>query len=247
MNIGQLLRTAPFGVWMYLDLLHISGNFNKAAKHKAAGDLDREKEEIRKAEFYWSTSLEKKIGARLHITGKENLPENAALYVSNHQSYCDIAAMMLLSGRQIGFIAKDELQKLPLFGRYIKQTRSVFINRGDSRESLKAIEEGTQYLQQGFNLAIFPEGTRSKGPQMGEFKKGALRPAFKAEAPVVPVTIHGSYHLWEEKGYPCDADVVIHIHPPVETKGLKKSEQNAAADEVERMIREKLAELQANS
>lgn len=247
MKIGQFLRTVPFGVWMYMDLLHIRGNFSRVARFNAAGDLDSEKEEIWKAEQYWSSSLEKKIGARLQVTGADKLPEEAALYVSNHQSYCDIAAMMLLSGRQIGFIAKDELQRLPVFGKYIRQTRSVFINRGDSRESLKAIDEGTQYLKNGFNLAIFPEGTRSKSPQMGEFKKGALRPAFKAEAPIVPVTISGSYQLWEEKGYPCSAAVKVFIHPPVQTKGLKKAEQNAAADEVERRIREKLAELQENS
>ena len=86
-------------------------------------------------------------------------------------------------------MAKRSLGRIPVFGEWIRDIRSVFIDRDDARSSLKTMEEGIDLLKKGFSLVIYPEGTRSRGPELGEFKKGSLRLATKSGVPVVPVTL----------------------------------------------------------
>ncbi|MDD4754423.1 MAG: lysophospholipid acyltransferase family protein, partial [Desulfitobacteriaceae bacterium] len=188
----------------------------------------------------------KKYKINLNISGKENVPEGPVLFVSNHQGYADIPIYCaVFTEKQIGFVAKTSLGKIPIFGEWIRDIRSIFIEREDPRSSLKTIEEGISLLNQGFSLVIFPEGTRSKGPQMGQFKKGSLRLATKSGVPVVPVTVNGTYHVYEDLGYVhSGASVDFHIHPAIDTKSLSKQEANNLAEKVEELVKSKLEELQ---
>ena len=231
-------------IWMYYKLWQIQPDFRRVQRLKAAGNLEEELEAIKYVERKWAQPIIEKIGIKINVTGAEHIPDGPVAFVSNHQGDLDI--MILIAGidHQMGFVAKKELQKLPGFGSAISDIRSVFIDREDARASLRAIEEGVQLLNQGFSMTIFPEGTRSKGPQMGEFKKGSLRLATKAEVPVIPITINGSYKSLEETGLPKAATVDLYIHPPISTKGMPKAEANDLAERVERQIREKLLELQ---
>jgi 1-acyl-sn-glycerol-3-phosphate acyltransferase len=91
-------------------------------------------------------------------------------------------------------------------------------------------------------MVIFPEGTRSKGKTMGVFKAGSLRIAIKANVPIVPVTINGSYKLMEENGFvikPADVEVVI--SEPIETAGLTKEQTNELHEKVISVIAGNLA------
>ena len=68
-------------------------------------------------------------------------------------------------------------------------------------------------------MVVFPEGTRSKGEQMGEFKAGSFKLATKAKVPIIPVTIDGSYKIMEGNKYRiCPAKVNVYVHKPIETK-----------------------------
>ena len=81
---------------------------------------------------------------------------------------------------------------------------------------------------------------------MTEFKKGSLRLATKSGVPIVPVTLNGTYHVYEKKGYVQPGAVVdFYIHPAIETKDLSKAEQNSLAEKVEATIRTKLEEIQS--
>src|SRR5690606_26880627 len=123
--------------------------------------------------------------------------------------------------------------KIPGFGNWIKDVRSVFIEREDARASLRAIEEGIGLIRQGFSLVIFPEGTRSRSDQMGEFKKGSLRLATRAGVPVVPVTLDGTYRAFEESGRIRPAAIKVTIHKAIETRDLGKREAGELAEIVE--------------
>jgi 1-acyl-sn-glycerol-3-phosphate acyltransferase len=91
----------------------------------------------------------------------------------------------------------------------------------------------TEYLKKGYSMVIFPEGTRSRGKTMGEFKAGSLRIAIKANVPIVPVTINGSYKLMEERGFIIKpAEVEIVISEPIETAGLTKEQTNELHEKV---------------
>jgi len=235
------------GIWMYWDLIHIHSNKKNIHKYRAQGDLESERKEIAIAESTWGKNLIRKVGAKVHVEGLENIPQGAVVFVANHQSYADIAVLTsVIDFKQIGFIAKEDLRKLPIFGEWIYDVRSVFIKREDPRASLRAIEKGTEYLKQGFSLGIFPEGTRSKGGKMGEFKRGSLRLATKPGIPVVPITIDGSYKCFEEKGYAFPAEVHVFIHPAIETKDMDKKEASELSERVKGIIEDKLQDLQAN-
>lgn len=241
-----LLKNIGFGSFMYWDLRKIQKYKRGIRKYRREGDVEKEREQILLMEHTWACSLMEKTGADIHIEGRENIPSGPMVIVANHQSYTDIPILAyVLSDTAFGFVAKEELKKLPLFGALIADVRSVFIKRGDPRESLRAIEQGIELLKQGFCLGIFPEGTRSRGPVMGEFKKGSLRLATKPGMPILPITISGSYKCFEQPGTPTGAVVDVFIHPPIETKGMDRKEASNLAAVVQEQIHIKLLELQA--
>ena len=209
-------------------------------------EYEAERKYIRQACDIWSDTLIKSFGMELHVSGKENLPtEGPVVFVSNHQGYADIIMQLAaLDTIQFGFVAKDDLIKIPLFGKWILRIRSVSMHRDENKEAVKAILEGIKYIKDGFSLMIFPEGTRSKGPEMGEFKKGAFKLATKPKVPIVPVTIHGSYRAFEDNGVFKGARVDVVVHPAVETKDLSKQDESALVNQVEATIRNSLHKLQ---
>lgn len=240
----KLIKNILTGIWMYFHLISISKLYRQTKKYRSEEKYDLEREAIRKMQHKWGSDMINKCGINLHIEGLENVPEEACLFVANHQSYVDLAAFTAAIDRQIGFIAKRSLTKLPFFGKFIYAVRSVFIDHEDARGAVKVIETGIEHLKLGFSMGIFPEGKRMKGPVMGEFKKGSLKLATKPGVKVVPVTISGTYKAFEENGCfkPCDVD--IYIHPPIETKGIEKQEANNMAETVETIVKTKLLELQ---
>lgn len=244
-KIYQLYKNICFACWMYFNLRHLRYFHFKIKEFRDLGDDVKEREQILNSTLTWGSGIMKKYKIDLTVTGLENVPEGPVVFVSNHQGYADIPVFgAAVKGKQIGFVAKTSLGKIPVFGEWIRDIRSVFIERDDPRASLKTIDEGIGLLNRGFSLVIFPEGTRSKGPKMGEFKKGSLRLATKPGIPVVPVTLNGTYHVFEEKGYVQNgAKVDFYIHPAIETKDLSKPEANNLAEKVEEIIRSKLDEM----
>ncbi len=240
------LRNIPFLIWFVYFLETIKPLKENIRKYKAQGQLESERAEIRKAEDAWADAVLRKAGIELNISSDGEIPEGPCVFVSNHQSYLDIPIYFaVIRSKQFGFVAKEELSKIPLFGSWIADVRSVFIQRDDARASLRAIEEGVELLKQGFSLVIFPEGTRSRSQEMAEFKKGSLRLATKAGVPVVPVTLSGSFRAFEEKGFIRPAKVNFHIHKVIETAGMDKAEVSNLSEKVETIVREKLNEFNA--
>ena len=113
----------------------------------------------------------------------------------------------------------------------------VFIDRKGPRHSMEAMRQAQALVQAGESVVVFPEGTRSKGDAMGEFKHGAFKMAFAAGAPVVPVVIDGSYKIMEANhNLMCPGHVTMTVLPPIETAGLDRAAQKALPDEVARRI-----------
>jgi 1-acyl-sn-glycerol-3-phosphate acyltransferase len=190
-------------------------------------------------------SLVVATGSTVKITGEENLPEGSCVFVGNHQGNFDVLVLAGYVHKPIGFIAKKELETFPLVSYWMKQQHSVFMDREDPRDSVRSILEGAQNLKNGYCMAIYPEGTRSKGPEMGEFKKGAMKLAIKAGVPIVPVTINGTYKMFEtqngRKTKPVQVDLVI--SKPIDTKLLTKEEQNNLSENIKAIIQQNLDEL----
>ena len=242
----NFFRQLKFGLWMYGFIFSMWSYYTRVNKYRKAGNISGEISAIRALQHTWGCGVLKKFGIVYHVTGLENIPEEPVLFVSNHQSYADIPLFVAAIDRQIGFIAKADLIKIPIFGSWIKAVRSVFIKRNDARAALKTMEAGAELLRKGFSLGIFPEGTRSRGPNMLEFKRGSLKLATKTGVPIVPVAISGSYKSFEVHGYPEPAEVTFTILPAFETRNLTKLEANNLAEKIEALIKTELQSGQRN-
>jgi 1-acyl-sn-glycerol-3-phosphate acyltransferase len=242
------LRNLPFIVWLFAQLRELSGFRRNIAAYRASGDDADECREILKATSAWGDAIVRKLRVDLRTEGETALPAGPAVFVSNHESYADIPMFCAaVRDRQFGFVAKQNLSSIPIFGKWIADIRSVFIERDDPRASLKSIDEGVALLRRGFSLVVFPEGTRSKGGPMGAFKKGSLRLATKPGVTVIPVTHTGCYNIFEESGKVKKGRIVkFYIHPPIETAGMSRQEAAELPETVENTIRSKLAEWEAS-
>ncbi|MBL4938383.1 1-acyl-sn-glycerol-3-phosphate acyltransferase [Clostridium sp. YIM B02515] len=203
-------------------------------------------EEIDNYAFKEVKSLAKSLvdvtGSTVKLIGEENIPEGSCVFVGNHQANYDILAMLGYVNKPIGFIAKKELMKLPGVNYWMKQIHCVFMDREDPRDSVRSIIQGVENLKKGYSMVIYPEGTRSKGPDMGEFKKGAMKLATKAGVAIVPVTINNTYEIFEaQNGKKVKASKVdIIFSKPIETKGLTKEEQSNLSENIKAIIQENL-------
>jgi len=171
----------------------------------------------------WALNCIRRSGARFHFEGMENIPKDEpVVMVSNHQGDFDIAVFLAYLPVPHGYIAKIEINKVPLLRDWMKLMRCVFIDRKNIRQTAKAVLEAVKILQNGQTLVLFPEGTRSKSAKLGEFKAASFKFATKAGVPVVPVSINGTYLIMEaNKRLIKPADVYIKIHKPIPTKDLE--------------------------
>lgn len=170
-------------------------------------------------------------GSKVDVKGLERIPKHqAVLFVSNHQSNFDIPLLMGYLQTPLGFISKAEMQKLPIVKDWMTLMNSVFMDRSNRRQSLQAIKDGIQNLKAGHSLVIFPEGTRSMGKDMGEFKAGSFHLAVKSGVPVVPITINGTYNILEANNNRVQpANITLTVHEPIYAKQYQDMDMNELA------------------
>lgn len=128
---------------------------------------------------------------RWEVRGRVDLPAGTgAIVVANHVSYWDPVAISCAMDRNISFMAKADLFKIPLLGTFLTAVGTFPVSRdGHDRE---AIRHSLSLLRSGQLVGIFPEGTRSKTGQLMEFHTGPVFIALKAGVPVIPVGLVGT-------------------------------------------------------
>ena len=243
----KLIRNIPAAVKVFGDVVRYNKYKSLIDNAKASGDFDEERRLILEATSTFGPKIVEQFGCDLHVHGEENIPaEGPVVLFLNHQSYADIPIMFAVFRKfQFGFVAKQYLAKAPILGSWMPRIRSVFIENDSPREALKAINRGIDYINDGFSLAICPEGTRSKGPTVGPFMKGAIKLATKPGVPIVPVALNGTYRMLEETGVVSPARVDVKVFPAIPTAGISRQEEKEIGDRVERLIRDGVAELAA--
>lgn len=231
------MRTVIWFIYFWCYLVVLLPRMRKCKKLAAQGriaECDAIVEvEVRK----WARRLLKLAGVKVEITGLENVPEGAVVYVGNHQGNFDIPLMLGYLKRPCGVLAKDELAGLPMIRTWMDLLHCVFIERDNPRQAVAAINDAAELLRQGYSMVIFPEGTRSRGDAVGEFKNGAFKVASKTGTPIVPLCIDGSYKVMEAHGFWIHpAKVKIKLLPPVQTQGLSREEIRALDDSIRQLI-----------
>lgn len=137
------------------------------------------------------------LGIKLEVEGK--LDESCDLILINHQSMLDIIIMEHIHSRNIAWVAKKEIADMFFFGHIIKAPRMISIDRENKAGLLHLLSEAKDRLDKGRPIAMFPEGTRSDGTYIGEFKAGAKMLGNKYNLRVQPVVMFNTRNIVDSK------------------------------------------------
>ena len=241
----NILKTGPRFIKGYLMTKRFTSLKKQILKLREEGDIQGEKDLIRFGQKRWVEEASPMLGLTYEVYGEENIPapeDGPFMIYSNHQSFADIPATLWLVKDHcaMGYVSKEEWKKYPILDDVVNCSRSVYLVRNNPKAAVKALGEAKKILEQGFNLCIFPEGTRSKGHEMGEFKAGAFKFAEKAKVPILPVTIDGTYQFFEEDGSWKPAHIKVTAHPLVHIEKMSREQQLEAAKDIEATIRSAL-------
>ena len=128
------------------------------------------------------------IAFNMKTEGRANVPKDTAvIFAANHRTNADPPVVAACSKGRHCFMAKEELFRNPLFGWLIRHLGAFPVSRG--KGDMAVIDTAVERLENGTNLMIFPEGTRSKDGKVHRGHTGAALIAAKSGKPVVPVGI----------------------------------------------------------
>jgi putative phosphoserine phosphatase/1-acylglycerol-3-phosphate O-acyltransferase len=211
----------------------------------AAGLMNQSKREaLNVAGSVWGELATSLAGVDLRVEGEENLwARRPAVFIFNHQSALDAILMVKLLRRDLTGIGKKEIKRNPIFGPVFTAAGIVFVDRANSAKAIAALEPAVDALREGRSLVIAPEGTRSRTPRLGRFKKGAFHMAMQAGVPIVPVVFRNVLDA-----LPRDALVVrpatieAVVLPPVDTSHWTPEGLDAEIEALHARYREVLEE-----
>ncbi|HET9056896.1 MAG TPA: 1-acyl-sn-glycerol-3-phosphate acyltransferase [Chitinophagaceae bacterium] len=167
------------------------------------------------------------IGCRVKVTGTKNFEQGKNYIVTcNHNALMDVPLSAPFTPAPNKTIAKDSFTKIPLFGWYYRRG-SVLVNRKDAESRKKSYELMKAALSKGFNMCIYPEGSRNRtNNPLNNFHDGAFRLAVDTRKPIIPTLIFGTkktmpvnkvFYLWPQT-------LEIHFLKPVEPENLSITE-----------------------
>jgi len=160
------------------------------------------------------------------------------IYVSNHQSYFDVFALMAYLPDNARFVAKKSLERIPILGQAMRAVGTVIIDRSRPEEARKSLSKaGVARMGKGVGVIIFPECTRSRSGKIGQFKKGGFVLAIESGAAIVPVGISGSRNILPADGFRVKrGEIRISIGRPILTKGLSMNEKDALIEKTRHQV-----------
>jgi len=140
-----------------------------------------------------------KLTGGLEIIGKENIESDSGLIITaNHFSFADPPILAFSSPRQISFMAKSELFKVPILKQILLKLEAFPVKRGKFDRS--AITNAVELLNNERVLAMFFEGGRNPDGKLMKPTLGMATIALKANVPIIPAAIIGTDRLMPYKG-----------------------------------------------
>ncbi|MDR0310770.1 MAG: 1-acyl-sn-glycerol-3-phosphate acyltransferase [Acidobacteriota bacterium] len=186
--------------------------------------------------------------ARVEIEGLENIDRaRPQIFTVNHSGLHDILSLSAHLPIQFRWIAKKSLFKVPFMGWHMRRSGYIPIDRENPREAAKSIVAAAMEIAGGVNAIAFPEGTRSRTGAIGEFHSGAFALCLRANVPLVPIVVEGSYRVIAPHTLRVNPGTVIRIKicRPIDVTSYQKSEKKRLMEDAFAIMSDSLAELQS--
>ncbi|HJU85758.1 MAG TPA: lysophospholipid acyltransferase family protein [Gemmatimonadota bacterium] len=172
-------------------------------------------------------------------------PGRSYIVMANHRSMYDIPVLhyLLGRGRDLRWIAKQELLRVPVFGWAYRVSRHVAIDRENRAAAIEALKRAAEDSRAGVSFVIMPEGTRSATGELLPFKRGGFHLALDTRLPILPVAILGSDALMRKGSwYILPGAIHVSVRPVVETRDLGREHIDELLERVRSAISAGLAE-----
>ena len=160
--------------------------------------LVNSQEKLHRIRKTWAKIQSKVIPFDIELVGEL---KEADMILMNHQSILDIIALEKIYPKNIAWIAKKELAKIPIFKICMTKPKLICIDRKNPRDIVRLLKEAKERLSEGRVLAIFPEGTRSRNEKILKFQNGAKILAEKLDLKIQPLLIVDSSKILDSKDF----------------------------------------------
>jgi 1-acyl-sn-glycerol-3-phosphate acyltransferase len=186
----------------------------------------------------WAKVILKFSGISVTPSGQENVNPNVSrIYMTNHQSYFDIFALLAHLPVDFKFIMKEELMRIPILGPAMRRAGYLGIERNDPRKALQSMKAAAEKIREGNSVVIFPEGTRSEDGTLQTFKRGGFNLALRSTCDIVPIAISNSYRIVPKGSLKIHkGNIFLRIGSPISVKGYTRKNVGELMDRVRRAI-----------
>lgn len=184
-------------------------------------------------------------GVKVTVIGEENVPKDQpVLYIGNHRSFFDILLTYTRCPGLTGYVAKAEMEKIPLLSNWMRYLHCLFLDRKDIKKGLQTIKEGIEKIKSGISICIFPEGTRNRSEsdlELMEFHEGSFKLATRTGCPIIPIALNNTVSIFE-KQFPKirKTHVVIEYCKPIYPAELSKEDKKFIGKYTQNIILEAL-------
>jgi 1-acyl-sn-glycerol-3-phosphate acyltransferase len=173
----------------------------------------------------WAWSLLRVCGVKVEVSGLENLDGlDSFVLVANHQSLFDVLATIWAIPRELRFVAKRELRRIPVIGFAMERSGHIIVDR---QRGGQAIRRAIEVTRKGYSICVFGEGHRYSDNRVHEFNDGAAWLAIATRMPCVPAAISGSLAIMPRgaRFVVPGRKIRIVLGRPIPTVGLKSADR----------------------
>ena len=170
----------------------------------------------------WAKIMTRLALTHVKIVHAERLHgDGPSVFACNHLSYMDTPVLFASLPFQFRILANHYLFKYPFVGWHLTRSGQVPINQSSLRSQVAGLMRGVATLKAGMPLLIFPDGSRSPDGHIRQFLSGAAFMAIKAQVPLVPLALIGTYELLPMHTYHITPrPVMLIVCDSIPTKGL---------------------------
>ncbi len=172
----------------------------------------------------WAMRVSRRVlGIKVEVSGLDRIaPRTACVFMPNHMSFLDGPLVMTLIPGAARVILKESILRIPIVGMGMRFVGFVPVDRKGTEGGKRSIARAAALMRErGYSFLVFPEGTRSRDGKLHAFRRGGFFLALGSGAPIVPVTIAGTFELMPKgQWFARRGSISVAFHRPVPVAGF---------------------------